>query len=38
VPDHSTLARFGRDHEHALAGLFGEVLVLCAKAGLVTSG
>ena len=38
VPDHSTLARFRRDHEDALAGLFGEVLVLCAKAGLVNVG
>jgi len=28
VPDHSTLARFRRDHEEALAGLFNEVLVL----------
>jgi transposase len=38
VPDHSTLARFRRDHERALAGLFTEVLVLCAKAGLVNVG
>jgi transposase len=38
VPDHSTLARFRRDHERALAGLFGEVLVLCARAGLVNVG
>ncbi len=38
VPDHSTLARFRRDHEDALAALFGEVLVLCAKAGLVNVG
>ncbi len=38
IPDHSTLARFRRDHEDALAGLFGEVLVLCAKAGLVSVG
>src|SRR4051794_29539717 len=38
VPDHSTLARFRRDHEDALAGVFGEVLVLCAKAGLVNVG
>jgi transposase len=38
VPDHSTLARFRRDHEDALAGLFTEVLGLCAKAGLVNVG
>jgi transposase len=38
VPDHSTLARFRRDHEDALAGLFTEVLALCAKAGLVNVG
>ena len=38
VPDHSTLARFRRGHEDALAGLFGAVLVLCAKAGLVNVG
>jgi transposase len=38
VPDHSTLARFRRDHEDAVAGLFTGVLVLCAKAGLVNIG
>jgi transposase len=38
IPDHSTLARFRRDHEDALAGLFTEVLALCAKAGLVYVG
>jgi transposase len=35
VPDHSTIARFRQRHEAALAGLFGEVLALCADAGLV---
>jgi transposase len=35
VPDHSTLAEFRRRHELALADLFGEVLVLCRRAGLV---
>ncbi len=30
-----TIARFRRRHEAALAGLFGEVLALCADAGLV---
>src|ERR671937_2520746 len=34
-PDHATLARFVERHEEALAGLFGEVLALCADAGLV---
>jgi transposase len=33
VPDHSTLARFRRYHEDAVAGLFTGVLVLCAKGG-----
>jgi transposase len=33
-PDHCTIARFRQRHETALAGLFGEVLVLCAQAGL----
>ena len=37
-PDHATLARFVERHEEALAGLFGEVLGLCAEAGLVKSG
>jgi transposase len=35
VPDHTTLARFRQRHQDALAGLFGEVLALCADAGLV---
>lgn len=34
TPDHATIARFRADHEAALAGLFGEVLRLCAAAGL----
>jgi transposase len=34
-PDHATLARFVERHQQALAGLFGSVLGLCAKAGLV---
>jgi Transposase domain (DUF772) len=38
VPDHSTLARFRRDHEDALADLFTEVLALCGKAGLLNVG
>src|SRR5256885_6901301 len=37
-PDHTTIARFRRRGETALAGLFGEVLALCAEAGLVEIG
>src|SRR5919108_3532750 len=33
APDHTTVARFRQRHEAALAGLFGEVLALCAEAG-----
>jgi transposase len=38
VPDHATIARFVVRHEGALAGLFGEVLGLCDRAGLVKPG
>src|SRR3954467_15365087 len=38
VPDHTTIARFRARHEQALAGLFSDVLVLCAKAGMVRVG
>src|SRR5215208_562020 len=38
APDHTTIARFRQRHETALAGLFGEVLALCAEAGLVGVG
>jgi transposase len=38
VPDHATIARFVVRHERALGGLFGQVLRLCAKAGLVRPG
>src|SRR5664280_2860851 len=38
VPDHTTIARFRQRHETALAGLFGEVLTLCAQEGLVKVG
>jgi len=34
VPDHTTIARFRQRHENAIAGLFGDVLGLCARAGL----
>jgi transposase len=37
-PDHATIARFIERHEPALAGLFGEVLRLCAGAGLAQIG
>lgn len=38
VPDHATVARFRAGHEDALAGLFTQVLSLCAAAGLVRVG
>jgi transposase len=38
VPDHATIARFLQRHERPLGDLFGCVLRLCAKAGLVKSG
>jgi transposase len=37
-PDHATIARFVERHETALGDLFGEVLTLCADAGLATVG
>jgi transposase len=37
-PDHATLARFVVRHQEAIAGLFGEVLTLCARGGLVKVG
>jgi transposase len=37
-PDHATIARFVVRHERALGELFGEVLTLCADAGLATVG
>ena len=38
APDHCTIARFRQRHETALGELFGEVLQLCADAGLVRVG
>jgi transposase len=35
IPDHATIARFRVRHQQALADLFGQVLGLCADAGLV---
>jgi transposase len=37
-PDHATLARFRRRHQDAVAGLFGQVLGLCVRAGIVDAG
>ncbi|MGB9113015.1 MAG: IS1182 family transposase [Acidimicrobiales bacterium] len=37
-PDHATLARFRARHEEAIAGIFAQVLGMCARAGLVRSG
>jgi hypothetical protein len=38
APDHATIARFRVRHERALGELFGQVLGLCADAGLVRVG
>lgn len=38
TPDHATLARFRQRHQDAIASLFGQVLGLCVKAGLVDTG
>jgi transposase len=38
VPDHATIARLRARHERAIADLFGGVLELCARAGLVRVG
>ncbi len=38
APDHSTIAEFRKRHEAAIAGLFSEVLALCAEAGLANVG
>lgn len=37
-PDHVTIARFRSRHQEALAGLFVQVLRLCADVGLVRAG
>ena len=37
-PDHATIARFIERHEDAIAGLFGDVLTLCARSGLAKVG
>jgi transposase len=38
APDHVTVNRFRSEHQDALAGLFGQVLRLCARAGMVKVG
>jgi transposase len=38
VPDHTTISRFRQRHERALSDIFGQVLALCAEAGLVRTG
>ena len=38
LPDHATIARFRVRHEQAISELFGGVLELCARAGLVDVG
>jgi transposase/predicted XRE-type DNA-binding protein len=37
-PDHATIARFRATHTDALAGLFGQVLALCARSGVLRPG
>ncbi len=36
VPDHATIARFRCRHQERLAGLFGQLLGLCSRAGIVS--
>lgn len=38
APDHSTIARFRAEHQGAFADVFGQVLRLCADAGMVRVG
>src|SRR2546425_8529560 len=38
TPDHATIGRFKKRHEQAIAELFGGVLELCARSGLVKVG
>jgi transposase len=37
-PDHSTIARFRAAHDEAFVEVFGQVLRLCAEAGMVSVG
>jgi transposase len=38
TPDHVTINRFRARHQDALSALFGQVLALCARAGMVRVG
>jgi transposase len=38
APDHCTISRFRKCHAERLAGLFVQVLAMCAKAGMVRVG
>jgi transposase len=38
APDHCTISRFRKRHAERLAGLFVQLLALCAKAGMVRVG
>jgi transposase len=38
APDHCTISRFRKRHAERLAGLFVQVLAMCAKAGMVRVG
>jgi transposase len=38
APDHSTITRFLQRHRQAVVGVFGQVLRLCAEAGMVSLG
>lgn len=38
APDHVTINRFRSRHQDALSGLFGDVLGLCAQAGMIRVG
>jgi transposase len=38
VPDHATIARFRAAHTDAISGLFGQVLTLCSRAGVLRPG
>jgi transposase len=38
LPDHATIARFRVRHQDALGELFGQVLGICGRAGLVSLG
>jgi transposase len=38
LPDHATIARFRSSHETAIGALFGQVLKVCARQGLLRPG